>query len=217
MSTTWSSFLSLVREELSDAGTTPRWSDAVLHAWACDGIRDYSLTLPRRTNAVLTISGASYPLPADYLGTAFVECPTGTTLTRRTMAPGHQYQSRNAIPTQFWIDGTDLYLNGPAPDDDPPTLHYHAVHEVPSDPDDGSFAFTVPDIDIELIRLYVRARAMEQLRSKQSLLDRFKTGTGGRDDNPLSPEVTDLMLDYERKLAERVGGGVIRLWRPGNQ
>ncbi len=48
-------------------------------------------------------------------------------------------------------------------------------------------------MDEELIRLYVKAKATEQIRTQQSSLDRFKPGNGGRDDNPMNPEVRDLM------------------------
>ena len=71
----------------------------------------------------------------------------------------------------------------------------------------------MPIADIELIRLYVVAKAYAQMRAKQSSLDRFKVGTGKRDDNPVAPEVTSLMDDYREKIAERIAGGYIALER----
>lgn len=214
MSTTWSSLLNAVRAELGDNGAKQRWSDSVLYTWTCDGVRDYSLTLPLRKSASLTdMVGSGYTLPTDYIDALFVESPLGTTLTKRLMAPGYRYQSRTDYPTQYWVDGTELYMNGSAPDDEDPLLYYYAVHTTPSDVDDEAFTFSVPDRDIELIRLYVKSRALQQIRTSTAMLDRFKVGSGPRTDNPIAPEVDSFMDEYERKLASRIPGGVIRLWR----
>jgi len=218
MSTTWSTLLSILRYELGDTGNTTRWPDEVLYSWTCDAVRDYSLTLPLRKveDLVEDSGGLFYDLPIDFLGAMFVEVPEGTTLSHRIMSPGHRYLSRQGLPTQFWIDGEELYLNGEAPDDFTPILHYNAVHTVPANHTD-TFTFSVKDTDMELIRLYVKARAMQQIRSSTSMLDRFKVGSGPRDDNPLRPEVDNLMEEYEEKLARRVPGGIIRTYRPGNR
>lgn len=213
MSTTWGLFLAAIRAELNDDKTNQRWSNEVLYTWTCDGVRDYSMTLPLRSSASLTISGSSYPVPTDFIADIFVECPLGTTLTKRIMAPGYRYQTRTGYPTQYWLDGPNIVINGSAPDDEDPLLHYHAVHTTPSGVDDTSFSFSVPDRDIELIRLYVRSRALQQMRTSTALLDRFKLGSGTRTDNPITPEVDNLMVEYEKKLAQRIPGGVIRLWR----
>jgi hypothetical protein len=61
--------------------------------------------------------------------------------------------------------------------------------------------------------LYVKAKVYEQMRSRQASLDRFKLGNGARDDNPLTPEVDDLMKVYHEKIAERIPGGNIELYR----
>ena len=47
----------------------------------------------------------------------------------------------------------------------------------------------------------------------QSAQDRYKLGSGSRDDNPLLPEVENLMESYEKKMAERHQGGAIMLQR----
>ena len=68
---------------------------------------------------------------------------------------------------------------------------------------------------MELIRLYVKASCYEQMRSKQANLDRFKLGTGARDDNPIEPETRNLMVEYQWKITQRVAGGMIKLYRVG--
>ena len=78
-----------------------------------------------------------------------------------------------------------------------------------------TFELTVPDIDIELIRLFVRGRLFTKMRGKQASLDRFKVGGGKRDDNPISDEVEDLMRDYRDAIATRYRGGAVNLYRLG--
>jgi hypothetical protein len=84
----------------------------------------------------------------------------------------------------------------------------------PASPDDNTFSLTIPIADEELIRLYVKAKASEQLRTQQANLDRFKLGNGDRQDNPLLPEVNTLMVEYRTKLAERYPGKTIKFWKP---
>jgi len=93
-------------------------------------------------------------------------------------------------------------------------LTYLAAHPAPDDEFDDTHVFTLPANDEELIRLYVRAKCYEQTRSRQSNLDRFEERRS-RQDNPLTPEVENLMDEYHRKLQERVGGRSITLNRPG--
>ena len=87
------------------------------------------------------------------------------------------------------------------------------MHELPADVHDTSFEFSYPSRDDELIRLYIRAKACGQMRSGQASLDRFALGAGDRDDNPLLPETNHLMEDYEKKIYDRYGGGIIMLYR----
>jgi hypothetical protein len=53
------------------------------------------------------------------------------------------------------------------------------------------------------------------MRGRTAALDRFKQ-TGKRDDNPIIPEVDDLMDEYKEKIAERLGGKTVFLHRTGN-
>jgi hypothetical protein len=212
MATTWTTFLSSVRAELNDtSSTTPKWSDDLLYLWVLDAIRDYSQYFPQTIDQLeLTLSGASYPVPSDYLRVVFVEAPEGRFLRTRRARPGRRYYTSTGTPSHYHVDGNTLKINGAA---DELLLTYHAIHGVPTDVNDTAFPFTVPDRDIELIRLYVRAKAHEQMRSMQSAQDRYKLGSGSRDDNPLLPEVENLMESYDKKIAERYEGGTIMLQR----
>ena len=208
----WSEFLSDVRNDLRDTGVSPRWSDDLLYLYAKDGIRTYSLWFPKRTDrAAIARQGESYPLPADYIETIYVECPKDTYLEERRVRPGTRLNS-SSIVTSYFIQGGSVYLNSPT--DEGILLTYHAAHPVPATKDDSEFLFTLPVTDTELIRTFVKARAYGQMRNRQAALDRFKP-TGKRDDNPLEPEVEDLMQSFYDGIAERIPGGVVVLYRMG--
>jgi hypothetical protein len=218
--TTWGDLRTTIRGELSDTGDTPRWTDALLFTYVCDAVRDYSLWFPKRTDRLeLTLAEGSYALPADFVDALFVECPRDTYLEARKPRPGVRFPSQGGSkPFYYFIEGGNLYLPGTPVDGAEILLTYNAIHAVPATAADSAFLFTVPLLDEELIRLYVRAQANGQMRNRQSLLDRFKTRASGgndRQDNPLEPEVESLMLEYKLKVAQRVDGGAVLLFRPG--
>jgi hypothetical protein len=225
MSTTWPTFLAALRNDLEDNGNNPRWSDEYLYALTCDAIRDYSTWFPKRIDRdEIVLDEGVYPLPDDYVEAINVECPQDTFLKKRDPTPGKSYSSGKL--TQYYISGGNLYLSGDPQDGDSVLLTYYATHPVPTSAEDLgedqqhndlNFVFTIPDRDIELVRLYVRAQVYTQMRSKQSRLDRFDPGSGRRDDNPLLPETKDLMLEYRQKIADRISMKVINLYYTGRQ
>jgi len=204
--------LSACRIDLQDTGATPRWPDATLYVFLCDAIRDYSNWFPRRIDRVLlTESNGAYPLPSDYVEVVTVESPIGTYLSKRCPVPGAVY-TNDPSPRYYTVDAGSLYLYGsPASG---VYLSYKAVHSFPTSETDVEWVCSIPDRDIELIRLYVSAKAHMQMRGKQSRLDRFDMGSGRRDDNPVTPETTNLMDEYRAKINERFGGRAINLYRP---
>lgn len=205
--TTWGDFLTAIRNDLQDTGTQPRWSDQVLHLYLCDAIRDYSQYFPRRIDRfpIGNLNGA-FPLPLDFVREVFVEWD-GKLLQRRQERPGVQFSTK-PLPQRYYIEGQNLYLDGPA---DTIYLTYLAVHPVPPTVDDKTFNLTIPARDDELIRLYVMGRVHAQMRARQSRLDRFDQSSGRRDDNPLRPEVNQWFMEYRQKVAERIGSRVIYL------
>lgn len=215
MATTWEVLLANIRLDLQDSGTNKKWSDATIYLYTVDAVRDYSIWFPYRVDRYeLTLSGSSYPLPADFVDDIYLEVPENRFLEKREDIPGRKYLDTYR-PTYYYIDGGNLYLNGSPLSGESVLLTYQALHDVPTDETDTSFSFTIPDADIEMIRLYVRAQIYENVRTKASRLDQYKPGSGRRDDNPLAKE-TNLLLDsYYEKLARRIGGGAIKLFRPG--
>lgn len=213
MTTTWTSFLADLRMDLQDtSATSPRWASDLLYLYTVDAIRDYSIWFPRRMDKVtVTRVDSGYPVPSDYIEDLFIESPENTYLERRMERPGMRYESNSRSP-EYYVDSGTIYLMGISPDSI--LLTYFATHPVPSSVS-ATFTFTIPDRDIELPRLYVKAMVHEQMRGKQARLDRFDPGSGRRDDNPLMPETRNLFADYQRKIAERLQGKAIKLYRSG--
>ena len=206
---TWGTILADIRTDLKDTGTTQKFSDGALYLWAKDGIRDYSLHFPIVKYAVkLTLTDGSYALPGDHISILSVECPATRFLDKRLERPS---PSTETNPTQYAVSQGRLYLNVSSAD--AVLLNYEATHPLPTSETDLTFTLTIPVGDEELLRIYVKAKANEQLRTQQSSLDRFKLGSGDRQDNPLEPEVEGLMRAYYSKIAERQGGRTIFLHR----
>ena len=213
--TTWATLLSQVRLELKDPAGT-KYSDDLLFLYGKDAIKDYSSYFPRRVDrTALTLdANNSAALPTGFISDVSVECPKNRFMERRFERPGAKYITSGS-PTLYYISGGRLYLDAAPSGDDEVLLTYMTMHVLPTSKTDITTEMTVPEMDEELIRLYIKACAIEQTRTHQSSLDRFKLGSGGRDDNPMTPETRNLMDEYLAKIAERIPGGVIKLYRPG--
>ncbi len=208
---TWGTLLADIRADLQDTSEKPRWANDTLYVYAKDALRDYSLWFPRRIDRLeLTNVEGKYSLPNDFIEDIQVECPPDTLLERRLDRPGVRYRRNNLY---YFIQGGSLYLAG-APLGEQVFLTYLASHPVPGSTGETDFVLTVPDADLELIRLYVKAKIYGLMRSKTATLDRYKP-VGDRQDNPLQPETEDLWGEYYAKIAQRIPGGVITLYRAG--
>jgi hypothetical protein len=206
--TTWATFLSDIRAFLKDEGTTSKWSDRLIYVYTCDAVRDYSNWFPMTKRTEIAKSAGAYPLPSDLMTIYSVECPEGSYLKKRLVRPGFKFLTQNS-PTLYWQVENGILLNSTT--DDSIFLNYGAIHTYPSSSTDTTYVFSIPDHDMELLHLYVRANCLEQTRSRQANLDRFKR-TGRRDDNPMNYEVSSLMDEYYAKIAERSKGGAIYLY-----
>lgn len=205
---TWGSLLTNIREDLQDSGTTQKWSDTVLFLYFQDAVRNYSRFFPRLVVRTLIAENDGYALPTDFLSIAAVESPLDTFLEERTTRPGRKYTPSNN--PKYYIDGSKIRLDKAATGD--LYLTYYAHHSLPSKHEDIDFSLTIPEADGELIRLYVKGKVHEQLRGRTARLDRFKAGSGARDDNPLFPETNQYFADYYREIYGRLGGGSVELY-----
>jgi hypothetical protein len=208
---TWGSLLTDIRADLQDSSEKPRWANDTLYVYAKDALRDYSLWFPRRIDRLeLVADNGKFPLPSDFIEDILLECPADTFLERRMDRPGVKNR-RNSL--YYFIQGGSLYFAGD-PLGDLPLLTYLASHPVPPTAAETTFELTVPDSDLELVRLYVKAKIYGLMRSKTATLDRYKP-VGDRQDNPLQPETEDLWGEYYAKIAQRIPGGVVSLYRAG--
>lgn len=210
--TVWSELLAEIRTELQDNGTTPKWSDGTIYVFAKDALRDYSTWFPRRIDRyeIAADGNGAYALPTDFVDVVSVEAPEGSYLEKQAVRSGTRKITKTAT-LSYSIQGGSLYLNYPQ---DSIFLTYLALHPIPTSESDDTFVITVPDADMELIRLYVKAKCHEQMRAKQSSLDRFKV-SGRRDDNPVEEEVLTMMAEYRLKVAERTRSQAVILHRMG--
>ena len=206
--TTWASFLDAIRAYLKDDQENPKYSDHLIYLYTVDAIRDYSQWFPRERRVEIEPLDGGYPAPEDMVDVRVVEYPEGTYLKTRVARPGYTFRTLPS-PTLYWVEGNTLYINSEPKR--PLFLTYGGIHAYPTSDEDEEFEFTVPSRDIELINIYVRAKCLEQTRTRQSSLDRFKR-RGSRDDNPMMPETVSLMDEYYNKIAERSTGGIIYLY-----
>ncbi|MGW8177861.1 MAG: phage adaptor protein [bacterium] len=212
--TTYGALLGDIRVDLKDTGTTQKFSDQNLFIWFKDAIKDYSGWFPMKVDRLTVVLDSNYgvDLPTDFLQDYNVECPPNTFLEKRLPAGGIKFTTPSS-PTLYYISGGRLYLDAAPPDT--VYLTYGALHTIPTSYLSTTTVLSIPPRDEELIRLYVLAKANEQTSTKQTSIDRFKLGSGRRDDNPLNVEVDTLMDEYLAKVSERTAGGAIKLFRPG--
>jgi hypothetical protein len=213
--TTWGELLAEIREDIEDTAASPRYSDLLLYTYLKDATKDYSNWYPLRVDNE-TLSGTEsgpYTLPATLVSVLFVECPANRFLEQRIPSPGARYPKTTGRPFFFYIDGGNLYLDGSPLSGEDVQMTYQSIHGIPTDETATGFELTVPEKDEELIRLYVKAKVYERVRTKAARLDRFRDDERG--DNPVAPEVRNLMREYRNKIAERYEGGSVMLHRQG--
>lgn len=215
---TWATFLAELRTELADpTSVNPRYTDDLLYIYARDGIRDYSQFFPRTVHQQKLVSMEGnvrgYVLPEDVLGIEDVQCPLDTHLQLRQERPGSQVSVTKRL-LFYYIIGENLFLNyDPRSEGDGVYLSYYALHPVPTGKADATFSITVPNADLELIKLFVMGKVQIKVRNDQSRLDRFKITSGPRDDNPMLVESVDFMERYHEGITRRMRGGRVQLYR----
>ena len=203
----WGELKTDIRADLQD--TNNKYSDELLYLYVKDAIRDYSIWFPKRIDREeLSKLNSGYPLPINYIEEIYVESPMDTYLEKRIIRPGTKVK-QSLSATTYYVQGGNIYLSSLGYDE-PVYLTYFSSHDVPASEDDDEFEISIPLMDIELIRIYVKAKIFERIRAKKATLDRFKP-VGTRDDNPIIPEVDDLMEEYRTGINERMGGRTVFL------
>jgi hypothetical protein len=212
----WDALLAEVREDLADTSVTPKFSDQTLYVYLREALADYSQFLPlEKWDVTLTkdlVNLKKFALPADFLAEILVACPANRFLEPRRGRPGVNVAKTNR-PFFYQLAGSYLLMDV-EPGDDAVILSYKAQHPMPATKDDKTFELTVPLIDMELIKLYIKGRANTKLRNDQAKLDRFKIGAGTRTDNPIEEEVENFFDVYRHKIEERTERSAHILHRP---
>ena len=224
----WDEFVSNIRTDMNDKSTPPKYSDDLLYVYFRSAIWDVSMYFPRRFDHVTLVVDAADPkkfaLPAGFISAILVECPGDNALSQKRVRSGYR-RVPSTQPMFYELDGNHLYLDA-SPSGATVLLSYYGAHGLPvvvtgeggkksyvseiTETVGGvtthlPFTLTVPDRDIELVALYVKALINQKEQSKQSMLDRFKMGSGSREDNPVAPETRNCFAEYNHKLAERTG------------
>jgi hypothetical protein len=174
MSYTRSQLRDLCRRRLGDLSVPYKWSDLQVNQWIVDAIADYSVHFPRTIVLKIdcTASTHAYDLPADCKAVLNVEYPKGEdppeylTLSDR-FAPGFydsdvlydvQFSDDTSDPGQLWISADPLVTEDI-------NLTYQGDHAYL---DDDADVCTVLDRHLELIMLYVRWAAFQELATTES-------------------------------------------------
>jgi hypothetical protein len=213
----WGDLLSELRVDIEDTSEAPKFSDKLLYTYLRSAVSDYSQFLPLTREEVELTQDTENPkkfmLPADFIDDISVSCPAGRYLEPRRGRLGTKV-AVSSRPLFYHTDSNRyLYLDAD-PGEDAVLLSYKALHPIPTSETQVDFLFTIPDANIELIKLYMEGKVNTKVRNSQARLDRFKIGSGSRTDNPMTEEVEDFFDEYRRKLAERVPSQSIILYRP---
>lgn len=211
----WGEFLTELRGELNDTSATPKFSNDQLYVFLRDGTVSLSEWLPRDVGRLALTAEVTdtkkFALPSDFIEEYLVESPLDNALSFRFVRPGVR-RSTSARPLFYWTNAGFLFLDAD-PGANAVLISYYGVHGIPANAADTTFVLTIPLRDIELLKLYILGRAYQRERSRQSMLDRFKLGSGDRQDNPVSPEVNEYLQQFNEKLYERIGGKAVFLSR----
>lgn len=213
----WGDLLSELRINIEDTSATPKFSDKLLFTYLREAVSDYSQFLPLTYEDVELVQDPENPkkftLPVDFIDDISVSCPVGRYLEPRRGRLGTKV-AVSSRPLFYHTDGNRyLYLDAD-PEGDAAFLTYKALHLLPTSESDVAFIFTIPDANMELIKLYMEGKVNTKIRNTQARLDRFKIGAGERTDNPMAEEVEDFFDEYRKKLTQRIPASPVILYKP---
>ena len=195
----------LVRRRLGDLTAPYKWSDEQINQWVNDAIADYSIHFPLVKTQTISCSedDRQYDLDTDFVEVLSVEYPTGED-------PPVYLVRRERTHPDFWeVDGyydllkhknfedPDELLISEKPDAGESIDVIYQAHHTFLD-DDDTDKMTVPERHLELIILFVRMAAFQELATTESA-----------DPNPESIVARTLELNafraeraYRKQLAE---------------
>lgn len=165
----------LVRRRLGDLTAPYKWSDEQVNQWINDAIADYSIHFPLVKTLTISCSedDRQYDLDTDFVDVLSVEYPTGED-------PPEYLERRERTHPDFWeVDGfydvlkhrdfedPDELLISEKPDAGESIDVIYQAHHTFLD-DDDTDEMSVPERHLELIVLFVRMAAFQELATTES-------------------------------------------------
>jgi hypothetical protein len=197
----------LCRRRLSDTTYPVHWSDVKINQWINDAIADISNYFPRQATLSLSLTSGTqeYSLSATTNPRAIlsVEYPDDQEppefLEQRNEhdkrgLSGKYYAVRGVPPATIWLGPNDWTTGDTA------TVTYLADHSYPSDDSD---TITIPDKIIELVVLFVRMVALQEVADEETQDPRTTTlivGTLGLNANRAEREYRTKITEYQKAI-----------------
>jgi len=191
--TTRQSLRSLCRRRLGDSASPTHWSDLQINQWINDAIAEHSIHFPRLVNETIACSDddRTYDLPFNFLGAVSVEYPAGHD-------PPQYIFRREHTRANFWEvngyydivrrddsgDVDEIWISEKPTTGEEIEVIYSSEHAFL---DDDSDQCTVLDRHLELIVLFVRWTAYQELAAQESA-----------DPDPTSQHAAVLALNVHR-------------------
>ena len=166
----------LCRRRLGDLTTPYKWSDEQLNQWINDAIADYSLHFPRVQTQTISCSDdvRTFDLSSYFVSALSVEYPTGED-------PPSYLKFRERTHPDFWQEdgyyfiekekGADdlnlLYISEKPANGESIEVTFNAHHAFLDD--DDTDENTVLERHLELIILFVRWKAYQELATTESI------------------------------------------------
>jgi hypothetical protein len=171
---TQSDLRNLCRRRLGDTSSPYTFSDLQINQWINDAIADYSVHFPRTLDKTIDCSDGvhSYDLPTNFIAVTRVEYPTGEEppdyLVRRAHTQANYWQQTghyDIIHRHDQSDASELWISESPSAGENIAIQYLGVHAYL---DDGTDTCTIPDRHLELVVLFVRWAAYQELASTES-------------------------------------------------
>ena len=180
MTSTRQDLRNLCRRRLGDTSSPYSWSDLQLNQWINDAIAEHSIHFPRKLNETINCAtdDREYDLPVGFMAPISVEYPAGEDppeyLTRRAYTQPGFWESSGYYDivnrddktnvNEIWISQGHHGSDGPTTGEDIEVI-YSGEHDLL---DDDTDLFTVIDRHLELIVLFVRWTAYQELATEES-------------------------------------------------
>ena len=174
MSTTRQDLRNLCRRRLGDTASPYSWSDLQLNQWINDAIAEHSIHFPRKINETINCvtNDREYDLPVGFMAPLSIEYPAGEDppeyLSRRNFASSGFWDSSGYYDIVNRDDKTDvneIWISEKPTTGEDIEVIYSGEHDLL---DDDSDLYTVLDRHLELIVLFVRWTAYQELATTES-------------------------------------------------